>query len=462
MAEADSNEASEKYKEHHDKAAKAHNFQVGDKVLIDNQLFVSKNKKFSPMWIGPFVITKVINKQNVEVKIRNRAQIYNVCRLKLFIDPESSKFKNEESIKKHTVNENEGKDIPNSKIKSEVQIEKHKANELIKNSIERRVTRSMKKLISKEEASINAIQDLIIPEADKYKLTAIALKLHQSIRLTQSEKDYWQNFSKEEKSYIITGDSQHTLDFTQYQQGYFSEDYWNYVQPGQPQPLNPTHPVEDEDTDPEPDLVADEPPFSESSEEDNPVFRRVDSKDSGFNPVSDDSRSQQSARTTPPASVSTPKQGTSAKAFESPSSSEEFSTPPQTLAKPRGRPKGSKNIKRVYFDAEAIGQRTRAKLHKGEYDEDGDYLMPILDGAVSFSCNSNTDKREHYKIGLDTFINECQLQACEYSNSNKSQQSGKPNHRGTNSNGKIPANLDCHYYNSLFDNCNHIGNFVGN
>ena len=212
------------------------------------------------------------------------------------------------------------------KPQSEVKNNKHTANELIKNSIERRVTRSMKKLISKEEVSINAINALIIPEADRYKLTAIALKLHQSIKLTQSEKNYWQNFSKEEKSYIITGDSQHTLDFTQYQQGYFGEDYWNNLLPEQLVPQNLTHPVEDDESDPDPDLVADEPPFSESSEEENPVFRRVNSKDSGFNPVSDDSRSQQSARTTPPASVSTPKQGTSAQAFESPSSPEEFST----------------------------------------------------------------------------------------------------------------------------------------
>ena len=308
--------------------------------------------------------------------------------------------------------------------------------------------------------SINAIQALIIPEADKYKLTAIALKLHQSITLTQSEKNYWQNFSKEEKSYIITGDSQHTLDFTQYQQGYFGEDYWNYLLPDQPVPQNPTHPVADDDTDPDPDLEADEPPFSESSEEENPVFRRVNSKDSGFNPVSDDSRSQQSARTTPPASVSTPKQGTSSQADKTASSPEEFSTPPQTLPKPRGRPKGSKNIKRVYFDAEAIGLRTRAKLHKGEYDEDGDYLMPILNDAVIFSCNINN--KENDRIGLDTFINECQLRKCEYSNNNKSRQSGKPNHRGTTSNGENPVNLDCDCNNSLFNNRHHTRHFAGN
>ena len=46
----------------HDRSSTEHNLEVGDKVLIDNQLFVSKDKKFSPMWIGPFEITKIINK----------------------------------------------------------------------------------------------------------------------------------------------------------------------------------------------------------------------------------------------------------------------------------------------------------------------------------------------------------------------------------------------------------------
>ena len=52
MAEQNSGEASQKSKENHGRPATTHNFQMGDTVLIDNQLFVSKNKKFSPMWIG--------------------------------------------------------------------------------------------------------------------------------------------------------------------------------------------------------------------------------------------------------------------------------------------------------------------------------------------------------------------------------------------------------------------------
>ena len=82
----------------------------------------------------PFVITKVINKQNVEVKIKNRAQIYNVCRLKKFTDPDYSKFKNEESIKKHTVETNDNSDTHNSQNESEVQIKKQNANQVMKNS----------------------------------------------------------------------------------------------------------------------------------------------------------------------------------------------------------------------------------------------------------------------------------------------------------------------------------------
>ena len=75
-----------------------------------------------------------------------------MCRLKKFIDPKNSKFKDENCIKKHTV-EHSDTDTENSsdnaKLESEVPIKKQTANELIKNSIERRVTRSMKKLISK-------------------------------------------------------------------------------------------------------------------------------------------------------------------------------------------------------------------------------------------------------------------------------------------------------------------------
>ena len=208
--------------------------------------------------------------------------------------------------------------------------------------------------------SIDAINPLIIPKADRYKLTAIAIKLHQSIQLTQSEKQYWKNFAKEEKSYIITGDSQHTLDFPQYHEGYFSGDYWTYLEPELHNQNPPTNPIDDKD--PEPDLFADKPPLTSSSEESIPVFRRTGTLDSTqsqktviLNKVQGllhrtvsllQNRVRLVRHTTLPAA-------------------EEFSTTPQMLAKQKGRPKGSKNIKQVCFHPEAIGQRTRAKLPKG-------------------------------------------------------------------------------------------------
>ena len=146
--------------------AKEQNLELGDKVLIDNQLFVAKNKKFSPMWICLFEITKIINKQNVEVKIKKRSQIYNVCRLKKFMNPENYKFKSVESIKKHTVGKDDENEI-GQMVNKEISNKCIKTNQLIKNSIEFRVLHSMKKLISKEKHPINAINTLIIPEADR-------------------------------------------------------------------------------------------------------------------------------------------------------------------------------------------------------------------------------------------------------------------------------------------------------
>ena len=47
------------------------------------------------------------------------------------------------------------------------------------------------KINLKGRGSINAINALIIPEADRYKLTAIVIKLHQLIPPNQSDRQYW-------------------------------------------------------------------------------------------------------------------------------------------------------------------------------------------------------------------------------------------------------------------------------
>ena len=214
------------------------------------------------------------------------------------------------------------------------------------------------------------------------------MKLHQSIQLTQSEIEYWNIFTKEEKSFIITGDSQLPLDFTKYQAGYYSGENINqFVR--QQLPVQPAQIQELEDLVDDPDLFADEPPYTSSSEDSNPALRHNISTGSEFNPFSEDSRSQQSARTSSPTRQRSPQPGTSAGTTEKGESSpENFSTPPQSLPKSRGRPQGAKNRKRTVLDfgPDPIGQRTRSKVPRTNTDEDGDQHMDVV-GLASLSCS---------------------------------------------------------------------------
>jgi hypothetical protein len=62
---------------------------------------LEKIKKLVQRWIGPYLVKKVINDQNVELQISpKRAQVHSAYRLKKFIDPKSSKVLDEEKKKK--------------------------------------------------------------------------------------------------------------------------------------------------------------------------------------------------------------------------------------------------------------------------------------------------------------------------------------------------------------------------
>ncbi len=60
----------------------------------------------------------------------------------------------------------------------------------------------------------------MIPEDEKLKLKLIALKIFHSVQLSPSEWQYWEKFSYSEKSFLLTGDTANTLDFTQYHKCY--------------------------------------------------------------------------------------------------------------------------------------------------------------------------------------------------------------------------------------------------
>ena len=78
IALADSFKAGDSYKATHDKKASQHNLQEGDYAYIDNQLFLGKNKKLSQRWIGPYLVKRVTNEQNVELQISpKREQIHS-------------------------------------------------------------------------------------------------------------------------------------------------------------------------------------------------------------------------------------------------------------------------------------------------------------------------------------------------------------------------------------------------
>jgi hypothetical protein len=54
-------------------------------------------------WIRPYLVTKVVNEQNIELQISpKRTQIHSAYRLKKFVDPKSSKILNEERQKKES------------------------------------------------------------------------------------------------------------------------------------------------------------------------------------------------------------------------------------------------------------------------------------------------------------------------------------------------------------------------
>ncbi len=83
IALEDSFKAGDSYKAAHDKKVSEHNLQEGDYAYLDNQLFLGKNKKLSQRWIGPYLVKKVINEQNVELQISpKREQIHSAYRLK--------------------------------------------------------------------------------------------------------------------------------------------------------------------------------------------------------------------------------------------------------------------------------------------------------------------------------------------------------------------------------------------
>jgi hypothetical protein len=142
---------------------------------------LGKNKKLSQRWIGPYLVKKVINEQNVELQISSKsAQIHSAYRLKKFIDPKLSKFLNEDKQKQERAENQKTEFNPSSNSKCQKE-----SNEEIKARIEQQITRSMSHKLKERQATqaITVINNLTIPSSEKLKLKTIAKKLYQSIKL---------------------------------------------------------------------------------------------------------------------------------------------------------------------------------------------------------------------------------------------------------------------------------------
>ena len=132
--------------------------------------------------------------------------------------------------------------------------------------------------------AIAVINDLIIPSSEKLKLKTIAKKLYQSIKLTQEETSFWNSFSNIEKSYILTGDTTQSLDFTEYQRASYCVE------------IQPQEDIQEEQHWQEPHLFF-EPSSSDSDSSEDPDYippvplrRRITTSDDSW-PDNSNSRS---------------------------------------------------------------------------------------------------------------------------------------------------------------------------
>ena len=148
-----------------------------------------------------------------------------------FIDPANSKFLDDKIKQKEATNGEENEFITDRRRNEELERknEKLKRDNLIKAAIEKRITRSVTNKLMKQHTpqAIAAINNFIIPEEEKVKLKSIAFKNFHSIQLSQEENIYWNSFSNSERAYLLTGDSQSPIDFTEHQSAtyQFEEEY---------------------------------------------------------------------------------------------------------------------------------------------------------------------------------------------------------------------------------------------
>ena len=205
---------SEQTKQAFDKQSKPHNFKVGDMVLFAEHDFRGKNKKLAAKWVGP---AEVVNVTDTNVKVRcrnNRIKRLNVKYIKPFTI-ESAQNKNF----------NDSDDNFSDPNKDAINDQNDFSNDVTPH---RPLTRSLTRLIH-ERHSINFVAN------DLYnKLMNICVQLYKENvhidDLNESDKLLWKSYDTDDILFFLTGQREHTPDFT---------EYVSFQQPIQPQQFVP-------------------------------------------------------------------------------------------------------------------------------------------------------------------------------------------------------------------------------
>jgi hypothetical protein len=85
LAARNNMKATTRAEQDHNCKAQEHQYQLGQKIWLDERNFLSKNRKLAPNWSGPFIITKVRDNGNIRIKLNRKEINVNVNRIKPFI-----------------------------------------------------------------------------------------------------------------------------------------------------------------------------------------------------------------------------------------------------------------------------------------------------------------------------------------------------------------------------------------
>ena len=224
----------EQTKQVFDQKSQPHAFKVGDMVLFAEHDFRGKNRKLAAKWVGPAEVVHV-SETNVKIKCKNnRIKKLNVKYIKPFL-LESAQHKNFNDADDN-FNSDINKDACNKQTDFSNAVPQH-----------RPLTRALTRLIH-ERHSINFVAN------DLYqRLLTICIQLYKHNvhvnDLPEADKLLWQSYELDDILFFLTGQREHTPDFTEYLSFSQHPQPQQFVQPQQPPIIQPAPEIDNSDND---------------------------------------------------------------------------------------------------------------------------------------------------------------------------------------------------------------------